>query len=110
MKRWMWFALAAGVMAAAAVTLVALPEGTEWTSDSPEAIAEFQAGIDAQMKIYLADSVRHFRRAVELDPDFALGYVGLADTYASFAQPSIRDGATSYRHLLVQFRSIGRRT
>jgi tetratricopeptide (TPR) repeat protein len=82
MKRWMWFALAAGVMAAAAVTLVALPEGTEWTSDSPEAIAEFQAGIDAQMKIYLADSVRHFRRAVELDPDFVMANLSALESYA----------------------------
>jgi tetratricopeptide (TPR) repeat protein len=81
MKRWMWLTLAAVVVAAAGVTLVALPTGDEWTTVSPEALAEFQAGVDAQKKIYKDDAARHFERALELDPDFvianlfSLGYV-----------------------------------
>ena len=51
MKRWMWLTVAAMVVGAAAVTLVALPKTPDWTSDSPEAVAEFQAGYDASMKV-----------------------------------------------------------
>jgi len=72
MKRWMWVTLAAVVVAAAGVTLATLPKGQEWTTDSPEAMAEFQAGVDAQMKVYEIDAARHFDRALELDPDFVI--------------------------------------
>jgi len=48
MKRWMWMSLAAVVVAAAALTLIALPKAPDWTSTSPEAIAAFQAGMDAR--------------------------------------------------------------
>ncbi len=72
MKRWMWMTLAGVVVAAAGVTLVALPKEQEWTTDFPEALAEFQAGVDAQMKVYEADAARHFERALELDPDFVI--------------------------------------
>jgi Flp pilus assembly protein TadD len=68
----MWWTLAAVVVAAAGVTLATLPKEQEWTTVSPEALAEFQAGIDAQMKLYESDAARHFERAVELDPDFVL--------------------------------------
>lgn len=72
MRRWLWLAAAAVIVIAVGVTLVALPRGQEWTSSSPEAVAEFQAGIDAQMKLYEDDARRHFRRALELDPDFVM--------------------------------------
>ncbi len=70
MKRWMWLTLAAVVVVGVGVTLVALPSGQEWTTDSPEAIAEFQAAVDAEMKLYYDEAREHFRRAYELDPDF----------------------------------------
>jgi tetratricopeptide (TPR) repeat protein len=72
MKRWMWGALVVAVVAAIGVTLVALPKGQEWTTDSPEALEAFQAGVDARMKLYYADGNRHIERAVELDPDFVI--------------------------------------
>ena len=72
MKRWMWMTLAGVVVAAAGVTLVALPKELEWTTDSPEALAMFQAGVDAQMKVYEADAARLFERTLELDPDFVI--------------------------------------
>ena len=43
MKRWMWSSLAALLVIATGVTLVALPKGQEWTTSSPEALAEFEA-------------------------------------------------------------------
>jgi Flp pilus assembly protein TadD len=81
MKRWMWLSLAAVVVAAAAVTLVALPKAPDWTSTSPEAVAAFQAGMDAQMKVYYEDSKRNFQRAVELDPDFVIANLMTIDMY-----------------------------
>ena len=81
MKRWMWLALAAVVVIAAGVSLVALPKGQEWTSTSPEAVAEFQTGMDAAMKIYYDDAQEHYRRAIELDPDFVIANLFAIDGY-----------------------------
>lgn len=81
MKRWMWAALAALVVIAAGVSLIAVPKGPEWTSSSPEAVAEFQAGMDAAMKVYLDDAQRHYRHAVELDPDFVIANLFAIDGY-----------------------------
>ncbi len=81
MKRWMWLTGAAVVVVAVAVTLVALPKAPDWTSSSPEAVAEFQAGMDAEKKIYYEDSWRHFKRAVELDPDFVVANLRAIDTF-----------------------------
>jgi Flp pilus assembly protein TadD len=81
MKRWMWMSLAAVVVAAAALTLIALPKAPDWTSTSPEAVAAFQAGMDAQMKVYYEDSKRNFQRAVELDPDFVIANLMTIDMY-----------------------------
>ena len=81
MKRWMWLTLAAVVMVAAGATLIALPKGLDWTSDSPEAVAAFQAGMDAEMKVYYEDAWRNFQRAVELDPDFVVANLFAIKTY-----------------------------
>jgi len=81
MKRWMWLTLAAVVVIAAGVTLIALPKSPDWTSDSPEAVAAFQAGMDAQMKVYYEDAWRNFQRAVELDPDFVVANLLAINTY-----------------------------
>ena len=72
MKRRFWIGLVAVVVIAAGVTLVALPKGQEWTTSSPEALAEFEAGDSALWKLYHDEANRHFRRAVELDPDFII--------------------------------------
>jgi hypothetical protein len=72
MKRWLWLSLAATLVIATGVTLVALPKRQEWTTSSPGALAEFEAAMEAQMKIYGEDVLRHVNNAVELDPDFAM--------------------------------------
>ena len=71
MHRGIWL-VAAGVVIAVGVTLVALPRAPEWTTDSPEALAEFEAGFEAQQKVYYADGLAHYARALELDPDFVI--------------------------------------
>lgn len=72
MKRWIWMTLAAVVVVGAGVTLVAVPAEQEWTTSSPEALAEFEAAMDARFKLYKEDEMRHLERAAELDPDFVL--------------------------------------
>jgi tetratricopeptide (TPR) repeat protein len=44
----------------------------DWTTSKPEALAEFEKGLDAQGKIYAQEAHAHFTRALELDPSFAM--------------------------------------
>ena len=44
----------------------------EWTTSSPAALAEMRLGIDAQRKYYGLEAQRHFEKALELDPHFAM--------------------------------------
>jgi tetratricopeptide (TPR) repeat protein len=72
MKPWIWLTLAAVVLIGAGLTLVALPSEQEWTTDSPEALAVFEEGVDAMYKLYHEDAYEFFARASELDPDFLM--------------------------------------
>jgi tetratricopeptide (TPR) repeat protein len=69
----MWPALAIVILTAAGVSLVALPSTPEWTTSSADALAEFEAGEVALNKFYMAEALRHFERAVEIDPTFLIG-------------------------------------
>lgn len=89
MKRWIWIALPALLVVAAGVTLVAVPRGSEWTTSSPEALAEFEAGADAQNKVYVVEAQEHFKRAYELDPDFVIAKW----RYAGYLRADDREGA-----------------
>jgi Flp pilus assembly protein TadD len=79
MSKKVWIGLSLIVAAAVAVSLVALPKGAEWTTDSPEALAEFTAAVDAQMKLYHGEVQAHLEKAVELDPDFLIAKLYLSD-------------------------------
>jgi len=72
MRRWLWSALIAVPLFAVGVTLVARPRAQEWTTSSPEALAEFESGLEAQAKVYFAEAREHFRRALDLDPEFLI--------------------------------------
>ena len=53
-------------------------------TDKPEAHAEYQAGRrewNIRSKEGFENAIKHFERAIELDPDYADPYVGFADTY-----------------------------
>lgn len=41
-----------------------------WTSGSPEAVAAFERGLDAQMKFYGYEAREGYQEALEIDPDF----------------------------------------
>lgn len=83
MKRSMWLGLLAVVVAAVAVSIIALPKGPEWTTSSPEALAEFELALQAKMKLYWVDAMAHLEKALELDPDFVVARLMLAD-YAKY--------------------------
>ncbi len=72
MNKKIWLGLAVVGLAAVAFSLIALPKSAEWTTDSPEALAEFTAAVDAQMKLYHNEVQAHLERAIELDPDFVI--------------------------------------
>jgi tetratricopeptide (TPR) repeat protein len=72
MKRWIWGVLATVALAAAGITMVAVPSFPEWTTSSAQALSEYEAGEAARRKVYLEESAEHYQRALELDPDFII--------------------------------------
>jgi len=85
MKRSLWLALVAVVVVAAAISIIALPKGPEWTTSSPQALAEFELALQARMKLYHVDAIAHLEKAVQLDPDFVMARLLLAD-YAKYEE------------------------
>lgn len=64
-------ALSAAAAAVGAVVLYLRGDRAEWTSSSPAAVKELEAGLDDYRKVYYDDAFRHFHRAAELDEEFA---------------------------------------
>ena len=66
-------------------------------TENVEAQAEYQAGRrewNKRSKEGFENAIRHFERAIELDPNYANPYAGLADTYAlypnyNFSTPAV---------------------
>jgi Flp pilus assembly protein TadD len=78
-----WVGISFVVVAAAAISLIALPKNSEWTSSSAEALEAFEAGRDAQRKLYYPEALQHFERAVKADPEFVAAKKFLADMLRS---------------------------
>lgn len=79
MNKRVWMAIVGVVVVAGAISIIALPKGSEWTTSSPEALAEFELGMEAAKKLYHDDAIRYMQRAIELDPDFVSAKVILAE-------------------------------
>ncbi len=75
--RRIWFLIALAGVALGAIMLMARSGPGEWTTDSSRALAELAKGHDAEMKIYRDEAVKHYRRALELDPDFVAAKLAL---------------------------------
>lgn len=75
MKRWWITLLALVLVAGAGAAWWAQRRSLAWTSDSPQAVAQLQAALDANMKYYNSEARSHLERALELDPDFAAAKV-----------------------------------
>ena len=67
----------AAVVAGAGI--LALLQSSEWTTNSKEALAEFEAAMEASQKLYHQEARSHLERALELDPDFIVAKVRMAD-------------------------------
>lgn len=74
--------LALVVVAAAAVAAARWlrPDEPEWTTDSPAALAELEAGQQATQQLYAAEAAEHFWRALEHDPGFAMAKLRAVQT------------------------------
>lgn len=79
MKRKTLFILIAVVVVAVAVGLFARPRQAEWTTTSPQALHEFQAAMEAGQKLYTQDARDHLEKALQLDPNFIVAKVRMAD-------------------------------
>jgi len=61
------------LLVAVAAALLMLPaRKPEWTTTSPQALAEFQEGLDSLQRIYYNEAARRFEKAVESDPQFVV--------------------------------------
>jgi tetratricopeptide (TPR) repeat protein len=70
MMRKLFFLLLFLALVAAALLLLRYPKGPPWSTESEAALEAFEAGLDADMKLYADDARAHYTRALELDPDF----------------------------------------
>ena len=61
----------------------------EATTPSLEALKTFSMGVSTQEQRGDADAVPFLRRAIELDPGFAIAYARLAIAYGNLGQPSL---------------------
>lgn len=50
----------------------------EWSSSSDVAVREFNAGLQAERKFYLNDALKNFERAHQLDPNFVMAKLKVA--------------------------------
>ena len=72
MRKWTWFTLLAAALTlgiGGAVYWLG-PETPEWTTSSPEALAEMRLGLESSMRFYENEARAHFDRALELDANF----------------------------------------
>ncbi|QQR72477.1 MAG: tetratricopeptide repeat protein [Holophagales bacterium] len=78
--------LAVLLVVAAAALLVLRGPRREWTTDSPEALAAYQRGLEDLMRYYREDAHREFEQALALDPTFVAAKVQLIDTSSSSSE------------------------
>jgi Tfp pilus assembly protein PilF len=83
--------LALLLLGAGILLLLPREPAPRWTTDSPEALAALEAGLDAYMKLYTDEARQHFARALELDPGFLaakerLGRQSSGETFRRLAE------------------------
>ena len=107
---WILLLLALLLICGAALFLFRSPP--DWSTDSDEALAEYELGLEARMKFYEREAQAHFERALDLDPDFVAPKIGLLDCCAGPEQTETiiedlrrleLDRLTSRERFLVQY-------
>jgi tetratricopeptide (TPR) repeat protein len=93
MKRtWILIGTTLALVVAATVVVLTVSRRSPWTTRSPQALAAFEAGLEARMRYYNNDAQRDFERALELDPDFAAARVLLlSSTYGKEERQKLID-------------------
>lgn len=83
--------LVLAVATAAIITLWLLDrdEPTVWTTDSPEALAAFERGLEARSKVYRGEAVHYLHLALDEDPNFAAALVYLSQE--GYSHPAQED-------------------
>lgn len=71
--------LAVTAIVAVAAAFMLIRHEPEWTTSSQEALTEFRAGLEDDQHFYRADAVKHYERALEMDPDFIAAKIRLLD-------------------------------
>ncbi len=61
----------------------------EATTPSLEALKTFSMGVTTQGEKGDAEAIPFFKRAIEIDPDFAMAYARVGISYANLGQPSL---------------------
>ena len=84
MKRWL--VIVALVLVVGGMAYGLLRHTPQWTTDNREALLQFEAGLGAQQKLYYVDARRHYERALQLDPGFAIAKAFLVQTLDSDSQ------------------------
>ena len=74
-KVWILVVLAGLVLGA--MLLMARGGPGEWTTDSPQALAALEEGLESQMKMYTAEAITYYETALELDADFVAAKLAL---------------------------------
>lgn len=63
------------------------------TSPSPEAVQQLAVGYKRHLALDLQGAIQHYRRAIELDPDFGLAYAGLGAAQNALSEYSLAAAA-----------------
>lgn len=74
-------------------------ERTKGGTENPDAYREYLVGRhfwSQRSPAALEQGLQHFQKAIELDPNYALGYSGLADSYVGFATFRAHSAKESY--------------
>ena len=72
----------------------AVPPVSEMATSSIEAYESYLKGNEAfYKKVLYGEAQKHYLRAIELDPDFVMAHLGLAQTYAQQGNAPARDKA-----------------
>lgn len=79
MKQRIFIIIAGAAILLIGVAFLLMPHGPEWTTDSPAALAEFEASWDATQKLYHQEAREHLEKALSLDPDFVMAKLRLAE-------------------------------